>query len=185
MSRRHALFTFNIDHELELALVQHSFVTDYYRIVSTEREYLAQWLTWPPHASSEDFFISFVKRSLHDYAEGKSLTCALIFQKKLVGNISYNVINHSLKKVEIGYWLCSKYQGKGIVTRAVKALIHYAFDVLMMEKVQISVATNNQPSRKICEKLGMQQEGIITNAENLNGQIVDHVIYGLHRSTHY
>ncbi|MBU2713845.1 GNAT family N-acetyltransferase [Zooshikella harenae] len=176
------MFTFKVDHELELALVQPSFVKDYYKIVSSERDYLAQWLNWPLHAQSEEFFISFIKHSLHDYAEGKSLTCALIFQKQVVGNICYSAINQELKKVEIGYWLSAEHQGKGIVTRAVKALITNAFDELGMEKVQISVAAENYPSRKVCEKLGMNQEGIITNAENLNGQIVDHVIYGLHHS---
>ena len=42
-------------------------------------------------------------------------------------------------------------------------------------------ATENLASRAICERLGMKLEGIISNAENLNGRIVDHAIYGLHR----
>jgi ribosomal-protein-serine acetyltransferase len=52
-----------------------------------------------------------------------------------------------------------------------------------MEKVQISAATQNKPSRAVCERLGFSLEGVITRAENLNGPVVDHAIYGLSRDT--
>jgi len=52
-----------------------------------------------------------------------------------------------------------------------------------MQKVQISVAVDNQPSRKVCERLGFSLEGVITRSENLNGRVVDHAIYGLSRKS--
>lgn len=52
-----------------------------------------------------------------------------------------------------------------------------------MEKIQISAATGNQPSRNVCERLGFVLEGIITRAENLNGRVVDHAVYGLGRTS--
>ncbi|WP_332420376.1 GNAT family N-acetyltransferase, partial [Vibrio metschnikovii] len=60
--------------------------------------------------------------------------CGMIYQDKLVGNISFNSINHQLKKVEIGYWLSSEYQGKGIVSKSVSKLVDLAFTELDMEK---------------------------------------------------
>lgn len=48
-----------------------------------------------------------------------------------------------------------------------------------MERVQISVATENVPSRNICKRLGFAFEGAISNSENLNGRIVAHAIYSL------
>ncbi|MFA0502952.1 GNAT family N-acetyltransferase, partial [Vibrio sp. 10N.222.46.A1] len=59
--------------------------------------------------------------------------------------------------------------------------IDIAFNELDMEKVEISAATGNQSSRKVCERLHFTLEGIITRNENLNGRIIDHAIYGLHR----
>ncbi len=107
----------------------------------------------------------------------------MIYKDKLVGNISFNSVSHQLKKVEMGYWLSSDYQGKGIVSRSVLKLIDVAFTDLDMEKVQISAATGNQPSRNVCERLGFVLEGTITRAENLNGRIVDHAVYGLGRTS--
>ncbi|MFM2485712.1 GNAT family N-acetyltransferase [Celerinatantimonas yamalensis] len=177
------MFTLDVKQGLELALVHPKFAKQYLKIVSRERDYLSQWLAWPMHAYDEDFFLSFIKHSLHDYADGKSLSCAIIFDGEVVGNISFNSINHELKKVAIGYWLSCDLQGKGIVTRSVAKLIDIAFVDLGMEKVQISAAVHNQPSRSVCERLGFSLEGIITRAENLNGNIVDHAVYGLSRTT--
>ncbi|CZF84459.1 MULTISPECIES: GNAT family N-acetyltransferase [Grimontia] len=173
------MFTRQVTEDLAIALVQPSFAKNYYEIVCREREYLSHWLAWPPHANGEAFFETFVKSALHDYAEGKSLTCAMVYQDEIVGNISFNSINHELKKVEIGYWLSESFQGKGIASRCVQALIDIAFQELEMEKIQIAAATENLPSRKLAERLGFVLEGIITRNENLNGRVVDHAIYGL------
>ena len=106
----------------------------------------------------------------------------MFYKDTLVGNISFNSINHQLKRVDMGYWFSAEYQGRGIVTRSVAMLIEIAFTELNMEKVRICAATENQSSRKLCERLGFVLEGCITRAENLNGRVVDHAVYGLHRS---
>ncbi|MEZ9525101.1 GNAT family N-acetyltransferase [Enterovibrio norvegicus] len=176
------MFATIVDNDISLALVQPSFAHDYFDIVSRDRDYLAQWLTWPVHADGIAFFEGFIRHSLHDYADGKSLTCAMLYQGAVVGNISFNTISHDLKKVQIGYWVCQNQQGKGIVSRCVKALVHIAFEKLGMEKVEISAATENAASRAVCERLGFTLEGVIRQAEKLDDRIVDHAVYGLYRS---
>ncbi|MCF9080218.1 GNAT family N-acetyltransferase [Vibrio parahaemolyticus] len=176
------MFTVEVEKGLELALVAPKFAAKYLEIVSNQRNYLGEWLAWPPHAESEEFFLSFIKKSLHDYADGKSLVCAMIYQNDVAGNISFNSINHDLQKVEIGYWLRHDLQGKGIVSKSLAKLIDYAFAELNMQKIQISAAVDNQASRNVCERLGFKLEGVITRAENLNGRVVDHAVYGLSRS---
>lgn len=176
------MFTRRVDDELELALVQHSFAPLYEQLVKDNERYLLQWLPWPAYCKTAADFSVFITESLHKYAEGTALNLGMVVKGQLVGNISFNTINRSLKKVEIGYWLIESMQGQGIVTRACRHLIHMAFNELGMEKIQISAATENKPSRSVCERLGMQLEGIITHAENINGRIVDHAIYGLKRN---
>ncbi|CAH0525779.1 GNAT family N-acetyltransferase [Vibrio hippocampi] len=176
------MFTLEVEKGLELALVEPKFAPLYLKVVTKQREYLSEWLAWPAHAENEEFFLNFIKRSLHDYADGKSLVCAIFFQDELVGNISFNRIDHELSKVEIGYWLRDDYQGKGIISKSVSKLINFAFSELSMQKIQIATAVGNQPSRSVCIRMGFSLEGIITRAENLNGNVVDHAIYGLSRA---
>lgn len=176
------MFNFKVDDDIKLALVHESFAPKYLQLVQANYDYLERWLAWPPHMKSEDNFKTFIRNSLHDYADGKSMVCGILYHGELVGNVSYNLIDRKLKKVELGYWIALPYQGKGIMTRVCRTLIELAFQELDMEKVQISAAVGNSPSRAVCERLGLTLEGIITNAENLNGRIVDHAVYGVRRS---
>ena len=175
------MFSLDVEKGLKLVLIEPKVAPRLFEIVTKEREYLSQWLAWPPHVDGEEFFLSFIKRSLHDYADGKSLVCNIFYEDKLVGNVSFNQIDDQLKKVEIGYWLSAEYQGHGIMTKSVSKLIDIAFNELNMQKVEISAAVGNTSSRKVCERLGLSLEGVITRAENLNGRIVDHAVYGLTR----
>jgi len=181
MFKEKTLFSSKVDKDIKLSLVQESFAPIYTQLAQENFTYLEHWLAWPPHCKNEQDFASFIRKSLHDYADGKSMVCGIFYNEKLVGNVSFNTINHELKKVEIGYWLTESVQGNGIMTRVCKKLIEIAFNELLMHKVEISAATENSASRAVCERLGMKLEGIISNAENLNGRIVDHAIYGLHR----
>jgi len=181
MLKEKPLFSSQVDNEIKLSLVETSFAPVYTQLAEENFTYLEQWLAWPPHCKNEQDFTSFIHKSLHDYADGKSMVCGIFYNEKLVGNVSFNTINHELKKVEIGYWLTESVQGNGIITRVCKKLIEIAFNELLMHKVEISAATENRASRAVCERLGMKLEGIISNAENLNGRIIDHAIYGLHR----
>ncbi len=45
--------------------------------------------------------------------------------------------------------LSAEHQGKGIISKSVAGLIEMAFTEINMQKVQISAAVNNQPSRKV------------------------------------
>ncbi|WP_261835452.1 GNAT family N-acetyltransferase [Vibrio ishigakensis] len=175
------MFRAVIEPNLELRLAHPRISPDYYSLVKQDRNYLSEWLAWPLHADGEAFFSEFFKKSLNDYANNKAMVCAIFYENELVGNVSFNSISSSLSSVEIGYWLGFAHQGKGIMSKCVSYLIRYAFTELEMHKVQISAATENRPSRALCERLGMSLEGVITRAENLNGRVVDHAIYGLSR----
>ena len=175
------MFSMEVDQDIQLALIDAHFSERYETLAKANYDYLKQWLAWPDLCKSADDFKQFAKRSLHDYADGKSLTCALFYQDQLVGNISFNDIDHKLKKVTIGYWLSADHQGKGIITRACQHLIQYAFNELYMQKIQISAAKDNLASRSVCERLNMTLEGVITHAEKIDGRILDHAVYGLYK----
>ena len=178
------MFTQKIDNDLMITLVDPSFAEKYLAIVENEREYLAKFLAWPSHATDINFFQNFVLHMLTEYAQGKSITCAIFYKEDLVGNISLNNINHSLNKAHIGYWISKDVQGLGIATRCVQFLCHFAFDKLSLEKVELAAATNNNASRAVAERCGFAQEGIIRRAENINGQVIDHAVYGLLKGNH-
>ncbi len=172
------MFSLKVDEEINLTLANPAYAERMFQLIEFDREYLSQWLSWPALTSKVSDCEAAATQMLHSYADGKSMTCYIFYQEQLVGVAGFNVINHALSLVEVGYWLASAHQGKGIVTRVCRKLISIAFEDLKLEKVQISAAEHNASSRAVCERLGFELEGMIKNAENLNGRIVNHAVYG-------
>ena len=180
------MFSQKIDNEIRLTLVQESFAPALAELARDNYAYLEKWLVWPPHSKSEQDFVAFIRHSLHGYADGKSMVCAILYHGDLVGVASFNSIDHKLKKVEIGYWLAESMQGKGIITRVCQKLMHIAFEELGMHKVEISAATSNKASRAVCERLGMTLEGVIgRNFDLILPESYGEVISGAEREYEY
>lgn len=82
---------------------------------------------------------------------------------------------------EIGYWNTREWEGRGLVTRGVLALMRIAFDELGFHRVYISAATTNERSRAIPEKLGFVREAVLREeargAERFGFH--DLVVYGM------
>ena len=176
------MFEFTVDNDICLCLVHESFAKDYVKLAKDNFEYLSKWLSWPEVCQTEEDFNKFIRDSLDKYDDGECMNCAIKYNGEIVGNIGFNVINHDVKKTDIGYWISEEVQGRGIVTRSCRFLINYAFTELNLEKVQIRAIKENLSSRAVCERLGMRLEGIITNCEKVGDRILDHAIYGIHRA---
>ncbi|WP_245320554.1 GNAT family protein [Methanofollis sp. W23] len=82
---------------------------------------------------------------------------------------------------EIGYWLATPYQGRGIVTEAVKALVPIAFERLDVVRIQAGIFENNHASGRVLEKCGFQREAVHKRAVTKNGTIMDEVLYARFR----
>ena len=175
------MFSWQLDDELALLFLQPDMASELFALCNDNREYLSQWLPWPPLIQRPVDSALFIRSAIEKFARGEGLTTAIEYQGEVVGVIGYNSIDHDLGKVVIGYWLAERWQGNGIITRACQALIHHAFEEMGMEKVEISAATDNEPSRAVCERLGMQLEGVTRRAERLGNRIVDHAHYSLLR----
>ncbi|PJG59570.1 GNAT family N-acetyltransferase [Aeromonas cavernicola] len=175
------MFSWQLNDELALLFLQPDMASELFALCQNNREYLCQWLAWPTMIQQPADYVAFIRHAIEQFARGEGLTTAIEYQGELVGMISYNQIDQALSKVTMGYWLAERWQGHGIITRACQALIHHAFEEMGMEKVEISVAIDNEPSRAVCERLGMQQEGVTRRAGRLGARIVDHAHYSLLR----
>lgn len=119
------------------------------------------------------------RQHLLEFVGKKAMHCLVLYQNKIAGNISLQEIDWSTRTAEIGYWLGSDFTGQGIMTKAVSALLDYAFIECDLHKVEIWAAEDNLKSRKIPERLGFIKEGIRRDDEYINGKYLTMVIYGL------
>jgi ribosomal-protein-serine acetyltransferase len=99
----------------------------------------------------------------------------------LCGAIRVKDIDHFDRKAQVGYFIGSHFQGKGIVTSSVRAVLAYCFESLDLNRVELRCAAANEQSMRVAERLGFTHEGLLRQDEFLNGVFVDQHVYSLLR----
>lgn len=173
------LFILHVDDEVMLRMLTARDAEPLYQITDQSREYLKKWLPWLDEIHSVDDSLSFIKNSFQLYNDRKGITAGIFWFDQLVGVVGFNELDFKNKTGYIGYWLGENYQGKGIMTKAVSALITYGFSDLSLNRMDLRAAKENLPSRAIAERIGFKKEGRIRQAEWLYDRYVDHIVYGL------
>jgi RimJ/RimL family protein N-acetyltransferase len=78
---------------------------------------------------------------------------------------------------EIGYWLGEPHWGRGIATRAVRALTEWAFATTTLERLFACVFATNPASARVLTNAGYRFEGRMRRAVVKDGRILDQLIY--------
>jgi ribosomal-protein-serine acetyltransferase len=79
----------------------------------------------------------------------------------------------------VGYWLDAGFVGRGLVTRAVTAVLDHAFGPLGLDRVGLRTVIDNALSRNVAERLGFTQEGVLREYAAFPDERRDLVLYGL------
>lgn len=168
--------TIEITENIQLRAISLDAVADIFNALNAERKRLRTWLPFVDNTLKEEDTRQYVQNSLD---EGSIQYC-IYYRNEFAGLIGFNNIDATNKKLEIGYWLLSKHEGKGIITYSVRELLMYAFCELGMNKVQIKAATENHKSRKVAQRLDFTLEGIERDGELLaDARFTDLAVYGI------
>jgi len=170
-----------IDNKLTLELTAQRHADALFQAVDKNRKHLSTFLPWVGNMNSVYDFNEYIKNCEQLYEEKKELSFVIVSDKNTVGRIGLNNINLQNKNASIGYWLTKDAEGKGIITRSCKKLITVGFDQLGMHRIEIKAAVNNLRSRAIPQKLNFREEGILREAELVNGTFLDLVLYSMLR----
>ena len=173
------MFTYKVDDDISLKLVDHRDADAIFELTDKSRDYLKEWLPWPIFIKKVDDTKDFIKSSMQNYVDNKSLVTAIIFKGEVAGIASFNSFDWTSRIGQIGYFLGEEFQGHGIMTKVVRALMDIGFTEFRLNKIEIRAATENFKSRKIPERLGYTEEGILRQVEWLYDHYVDHVVYGM------
>lgn len=84
---------------------------------------------------------------------------------------------------EIGYWLGEPFWGRGIATRAVRAVSEWAFATLDLERLYACVFATNPASARVLDKAGYRFEGRLRRAVVKDGRVLDQLVYAAVRPT--
>jgi ribosomal-protein-serine acetyltransferase len=171
--------TINIDDKVSLELTAAKHADALHEAVDKNREHLSDFLPWVANMKSLADFDLYIKNCESLYQQKKEVSFVIMLQEVAVGRIGLHHLNLENKNASIGYWLTKDAEGKGIITRACKKLISYGFEELGLHRIEIKAAINNVKSQAIPEKLNFKKEGIIREAEFVNGTFLDLILYSV------
>lgn len=149
------------------------------------REQSRAFLTpWEPIWPSDDLTRPAFRQRLRRYAEDLRADQAYPFflfrsdDNALVGGLALaNIRRGVAQAASLGYWVGEPYVRQGFMTRAVKALVPAAFDLLRLHRIEAACIPTNIASVKLLEKTGFHREGYARQYLCINGIWQDHLLY--------
>jgi ribosomal-protein-serine acetyltransferase len=175
------MFPIRLAPDIELRPFEAADAKTLFSLIRQNRAHLDPWLRWSGRVQSADAARALIERFAEKYRQGDGFHAGLWVGETLAGGIVVHYINRESRKTEIGYWLGAEYTGKGLVTRACRAVIDRLFADEEMHRVEIQAVTDNLPSRAVAERLGFTFEGVKRESEWITSGFRDHALYSLLR----
>ena len=143
-------------------------------------EQLTKYLLWAPH-ESEDYTRSYLKYVQKLYKNGTFFDWAVVLRRtgKMIGTCGFaefDPVNHS---AQIGYVIHPEFQNCGYATEAAHAVIRYAFEKLLLHRVEARFMKGNEASCRVMQKLGMRYEGAFSDLMLVKGEYRTVYVYAL------
>lgn len=86
---------------------------------------------------------------------------------------------------EISYQVFGEqHSGKGYATEALGLLTEYLFSTKLMDRLQLNIRPDNLASRRVAEKCGYTQEGVMRSALFTDGRFHDIEVWSITRQMH-
>lgn len=141
---------------------------------------------WSETDLSERVFQARLRRTRDEMREGTEYSFFIFLPEngatRLVGGLTLsNIRRRVAQHVNLGYWMGVNHAGKGIMTRAVGAILPFVFEELGLHRIHAACLPANTPSRRVLEKNQFREEGYAENYLQIDGAWRDHVLYGLTR----
>lgn len=98
----------------------------------------------------------------------------------IIGNVSLTSIRRGpLQSADLGYGLDHRYQGRGLMTEALRAVCTHAFGHMRLHRIQASHLPENLRSSAVLQRLGFEVEGYARSFLLIGGRWRDHVLTAL------
>ena len=177
-----APFVMSLGDDAALMVRTPAIARPYHDLLVANQDRLSRWEPWACAPLSPDDTAGFLGASARRWAEGRELPLAMVVRGaagwELVGSCGL-WLDDAGTAASLGYWVDVWYEGRGLVTRAARAVLDHAFRAYDLARVEISTVAENMRSRAVAERLGFTYEGVRRQAIAFPAARCDQAIYGL------
>jgi len=136
---------------------------DVFNAVRDSQLSLQKWVPFavePPELEKTE---TSLRQAIADFVTRKDLRFHIYLREtgEFIGATGLHRIDWTIPKFEIGYWLDTKFEGKGYMTEAVMRLNQFAFEELGARRIEVRCDEENIKSQQVAERAGFHLEGTL------------------------
>lgn len=156
--------TLPISDNLELIHPELDHAKPLFRVIEQSRSALEPWMAWVKQIHTPEDVHRFLFDAIR-FNEGQQRCTFLVrADQELAGLVSLVRIEWEHHRAELGYWLGSSFQGRGLATQSCRRLLSYAFRELCLNRIALRSTQDNQRSIALANRLGFTAEGQLREA---------------------
>ncbi|WP_213453628.1 GNAT family N-acetyltransferase [Rhizomonospora bruguierae] len=124
-----------------------------------------RWTTIPQPYGPPEAELFVRRHAPARWAAGNGAVFALADEaNRFVGSMELVIRADDAAAAAVGFMTAPGARGRGYAPAALRALCHWGFDALGLERIEWRAYPGNEPSRRVAEKAGFTMEGTIRSA---------------------
>ncbi len=155
-----------------------------FEAVSESIAELSRYETWCHPGYTRDEAAEYVNWWRKAWAEGKAYYFAVEERRtgEFLGSCGLSDLSLEHERAGLGFWIRNSRTGEGFATDASRAVMRLGFEDLGLGRIEVEVALDNAPSRRVAEKLGCRLEAVLRRRLVLPAGPSDTAMYTLLRT---
>ena len=134
---------------------------------------LAPWMPWATPAYDTEVAGKWIRGEFNEPHRFVMVDA----DGEIVGSCGLNRVDELNQSANLGYWVRTDRAGNGYAAAAARRLAEFGLDECGYHRLEISMSTRNEASRRVAEKAGATFEGTIRGALFLQGEFHDAFLF--------
>lgn len=140
------------------------------------------WMPWLHDDYKLEHAKLWAERQQENFRDGLEYDFMILDpSERFLGACGINQIDLANPRANLGYWIRTSAQNRGIATAATRLLVDWAFSNTPLVRLEVVVSVENAASLRVAEKAGAVREGVLRSRILLHGRIHDAVLFSFVR----
>ncbi|MEV6951631.1 GNAT family protein [Streptomyces sp. NPDC051183] len=173
------MFSIDLADDAQLFPLEVRHAEEFLAHMNRGREYIGRYVGLPDVTADLDSTRTYLANYAQKAATDTGRLYGIRVDGTLVGGVLFRTFDAGSGTCEAGCWLEPTAAGRGLVTKACRILIDWAFRDRGMHRVEWHAASENKKSLAVAARLGMTREGVMRQNDLHHGVRQDTEIWAV------
>jgi ribosomal-protein-alanine N-acetyltransferase len=123
----------------------------------------------------------FIAEAREDFERGREYQWGIELEGEIVGTCKLYEVDRQHRRAGLGFAIVKRMWGRRVVSRAIPAVLDFAFERLGLHRVEADADPRNEGSLRALRRFGFREEGVLRERYFQFGEAQDAVMFGLLR----